>query len=202
MALFGKKAADAVELEEYSEEVSEEVGPKDSHGGLCPDGYLDLGSLYVPALPGIQLRAQFEDDKKTLRRILLVTGTSAIQLSVIAAPRSGGVWAELREQIAASIAQTNGACESVDTIYGTELAARIPARLPDGSEGLQPLRIIGIEGPRWLLRVDLQGLAAADDATARTQCEEVIDRIIVNRGAEPRVRMEMLPLTLPSPSKK
>ncbi len=205
MALFGRKAKELAVSQEDGEEITEEgtqqVGPIDSEGGLCPAGYLDLGSLFVPALPGIQLRAQFEDDKKTLRRILLVTGTSGIQLSVIAAPRSGGVWSELREQVAESIANANGISEDVNTKYGTELAAVIPARMPDGTDGRQPLRIIGIEGPRWLLRVDLQGMAAADDATARGQCEEIIDRIIVNRGAEPRVRMEMLPITLPKPSK-
>lgn len=201
MALFKKKPAAEETMPAEDVEATEDVGqtgPRDSGGELCPSGYVDLGALYVPAEPGIQLRAQFEADKKTLRRILLVTGNSAIQLSVAAAPRSGGVWDELREQVVASIEQMNGTAELVETRYGTELAAMVPVRLPDGGEAHQPLRIIAIEGPRWMLRADLQGAAASGDAEQRERCESILDRLIVNRGSEPRIRLELLPLTLPT----
>ncbi|MSS84831.1 DUF3710 domain-containing protein [Actinomycetaceae bacterium WB03_NA08] len=201
MGLFSRQKSE--EDQHKDSDIDEDInvtvpsGPSDSEGKMCPDGYLDLGALYVPAIPGMQLRAQFEGDKKTLRRILLISGTSGIQVSVAAAPRSGGMWEELREQVAQSIRQMNGSVTEVETKYGIELDANIPVRLPDGGEGKQPMRIIGIEGPRWLLRIDLQGGAAAGDEAQRAQCEEIIDRFIVNRGSEPRVRLELLPLALP-----
>lgn len=206
MALFGRSKAnednDPVEATEDTDSFEEELevsnrGPRDSDGQTVPKDYLDLGALYVPVVPGMQLRAQFEQDKVSLRRILLVVGASGIQVSIAAAPRSGGVWDELREQISSGIEQSGGTCTVEDGPYGKEIQAKVAVRMPDGSTGHSPLRIIGIEGPRWLARIDVQGAAAAGDEEQMAQCEEVIDRLIVNRGTEPRVRMEMLPLRLP-----
>lgn len=172
-------------------------GPKDSQGAPAPEGYIDLGALYVPPIEGLQLRAQFEPDGKTLRRILLLVGTSAIQVSIAAAPQSGGVWDELREQIADAIRQTGGQVEEISGKYGQALEVRAAVKLPDGSTGFTPLQILGIEGPRWLARIDLQGAAAAGDKEQMELCEGIIDSLIVNRGREPRIRMEMLPMSLP-----
>lgn len=185
-----------VEAEERLEDT-EPLGPRDSLGKPAPDGYIDLGSLYVPAVEGLQLRTQLEPDGKSLRRILLLVGTSAIQVSIAAAPQSGGVWGELREQIAASIRQSGGEVDEVDGKYGTELNVRAAVTLPDGSSGFTPLRILGIEGPRWLARIDFQGAAADGDEEQIELCESVIDKLIVNRGREPRIRLEMLPMKLP-----
>lgn len=183
-------------------ERQEQVGPRDSGGAPAPEGFLDLGAIYVPTIPGIQLRAQFESDKTTLRRILLVTGTSGIQVSIAAAPRSGDIWPELSEQISASIANSGGNVSQVEGRYGQELQGKVPVQLPDGSKGMVPLRIVGIEGPRWVARIDIQGAAAAGDEEQIEACHQIIDQLIVNRGSEPRVRLELLPLRLPKGAAK
>lgn len=172
-------------------------GPRDSEGEPVPEGYVDLGALYVPRVPGLQLRGKFEADKTTLYRILLVLGTSGVTVSVAAAPKSGGAWEELADQIAASIGAAGGVIERVDGPYGTELRAKVSATLPDGSKGYSPLRIVGVEGPRWVARLDIGGAAAAGDQKAMQACEELIDSLIINRGDAPRIRFEVLPLTLP-----
>ncbi len=38
----------------------------------------------------------------------------------------------------------------------------VPATTDDGQTGVQPSRIIGVEGPRWMLRATLLGEAALD----------------------------------------
>lgn len=207
MALFGRRKAKPAEstVEEQEEEIvtdggdsaSSLRGPRDSEGQTVPKGYLDLGALYVPVVPGMQLRAQFEPDKVSLRRILLVIGTSGVQVSIAAAPRSGGLWEELSQQITAGLEQAGGNYTLEEGVYGTEIHANVAVRLPDGNEGYTPLRIIGVDGPRWLARIDIQGAAAAGDEEQLEKCMEIIDKLIINRGSEPRVRMELLPLRLP-----
>ena len=131
-----------------------------------------------------------------MHRVLLVLGSSGVTVSVAAAPKSGGAWEVLRDQIAASITNAGGQVETVEGPYGLELQARIAATLPDGSKGYSPLRVIGVEGPRWIARLDVQGMAARSEKEAAA-CEELIDKLIINRGSEPKIRFEVLPLTLP-----
>lgn len=175
-------------------------GPQDSAGKSVPAGYLDFGALYVPSIPGMQIQAQFESDKVTTRSLLLVIGSSGIQVRVVAAPRSGGVWPEMRKLIASSISKSGGSVDTIEDHYGTELVAKIGIQMPDGSRRSTPRIIIGVEGPRWLARIDLQGAAAAGDTDQLIKCYEIIDKLIVNRGPEPRIRFELLPLRLPEGS--
>ncbi len=209
MTFFGRKRnrkrqEDAARVEAEAQEVTGQSdipvsvpGPRDSEGKPAPSGYVDLGSLYVPSVPGMQLRAQFEADKVSVRRILLVVGTSGIQVSVAAAPRSGGVWSELSQQIEQSFLKAGGTVEFVEGRYGTELQAVAALTLPNGGKGMSPMRVIGVEGPRWVARIDIQGAAAAGDEEQAALCDEIIDQLIVHRGSEPRVRLESLPMKLP-----
>ena len=57
-----------------------------------------MGAILLPSRPGMQLRTQVADDGTTVLQILVVLGNSGIQMSVAAAPRSGGVWDELRDE--------------------------------------------------------------------------------------------------------
>lgn len=201
--LFGKKPKEEHELtneavEDVEEDVTfEDVGPRDSEGEPAPAGYLDLGALYVPRLPGLQLRGKFEQGKDTLSRMLLVLGKTGVTASVAAAPKSGGAWDELADQIETSITAAGGRVSRVDGPYGEELDAKVAGTLPDGTKGFTPLRILGIEGPRWLIRLDIQGSAVSGDVAARNVVDDLIDQLIVNRGSEPKIRFELLPFQLP-----
>lgn len=171
-------------------------GPRDSDGHEAPAAYLDLGALYVPRIPGMQIRAEVNRrDKRTISRILLIVGAGGIGVSVVAAPKSGGVWEDMREQISSAVVSTGGSAEEVDGPYGTELHGQVPVKLPDNSKALTPIKVIGVEGLRWMIRLDLLGKALTDER-ARSACEKVIDLLIVNRGTEARVRFEPLPLKL------
>ena len=179
------------------ESEAPDLGPQDAGSGDVPEGYLDLGALYVPRIKGLQIRGNFEPDKVTLKRVLLVLGTSGITVSVAAAPKSSGSWPELAEQISQAITGAGGKVEEVQGRYGLELSARVATPLPDGKVGLAPLRIIGVEGPRWLVRIDMQGAAAAGDKAQARALEALIDTLMVKRDDAPRIRFELLPLRLP-----
>ncbi|WZJ80983.1 DUF3710 domain-containing protein [Trueperella pyogenes] len=76
---------------------------------------------------------------------------------------------------------------------GFELQAQMPV---PNSKTLAPHRFLGIDGPRWLLRVTLYGKAGSDEAAANELIEIVRD-IVVNRGHDPHPPRELLPLEIP-----
>ncbi|GAA4246628.1 DUF3710 domain-containing protein [Dactylosporangium darangshiense] len=158
----------------------------------APDGIaqLDLGALKVPAVDGVEVRVQADNDGK-IQQVVLVFQESALQLGVFAAPRSEGIWDEVRGEIRKQLFNDGVAAEEVDGDWGTELRARV--RTPDG---LTDIRFVGVDGPRWLVRAVFQGPAAIDPAAA-PPLQECLRNLVVERGHEAMPVREPLPLHLP-----
>ena len=176
--------------------VWSQPGPRTPQEVDTSSGYVDMGSLLIPAIPGMQLRTQLADDQRTVLRALIVLGASGLQISVAAAPRSGGVWEDLRTQIAQGMQADGATVTEVETRYGTELHADMLVTLPDGSRATSRMRVIGAEGPRWFARIDVLG-PAAQSLEDGAEVEKVIDRLVVVRDSEPRARLDLLPLHVP-----
>ncbi|WP_289017140.1 DUF3710 domain-containing protein [uncultured Ornithinimicrobium sp.] len=172
-------------------------GPYDITEWSALDGRLDLGALRLPAQAGMQMRLDLEQGSGRVVGATLTFGASQVQLQVFAAPRTTGLWDELRPDIARGIVEAGGAAEAVDGVMGKELRARMPGRAPDGRVAFQPARFLGVDGPRWFLRVVVNGPAAADDAQLRPILA-FVRRVVVRRGEEPRPPREVLELTAPA----
>lgn len=159
---------------------------------------IDLGSLQVPAADGIELRVDMQDN--VVVNATLVDGRSAMQIHAFAAPRSSGIWDDVRTEIATSLRESGGSAEVADGPFGPELHARVPAPPPDQGGppggGTQPMRFVGVDGPRWFLRGLLTGPAATDAHQAR-RLLDVFRGTVVVRGGEAMAPREMLPLRLP-----
>jgi uncharacterized protein DUF3710 len=157
---------------------------------------VDLGAIWLPVLPGLELR--MEIDKRTQK----VTGVSAqlsgsgLQVQAFAAPRTQGIWDEIRAEIATSVTGQGGTVDDVPGPFGRELIARIPATSSDGQAAVRPARFVGVDGPRWFLRGVLTGRAAVD-AEAAKPLESVFANVVVVRDGNPRPPRDLLTLTLP-----
>ncbi|GIJ11243.1 DUF3710 domain-containing protein [Micromonospora andamanensis] len=158
----------------------------------APDGVqrLDLGSLQIPAVPEVEVRVQ-ADQQGVVQQVVLVHGQSALQLGVFAAPRSEGIWDEVREEIRQSLLADGAAAQEVEGEYGTELHAQVRTE-----DGLTDLRFVGVDGPRWMVRAVYQGAAATDPAAAGPLAH-CLDGLVVDRGVEAKPVREPLPLRLP-----
>lgn len=174
-----------------------EPGPRDVSEVDISVGYLDHGSVLVPAIEGIRVAplGSVKDGKAAGIRVAL--GTSLLEFEVFAAPRSGDVWTEIRHSLRDVAHRMGATVESRIGRYGTEQKVTIPVDLPDGGKGHTIVREIGHEGPRWLARVKMLGQAAVDPEQG-AQFEKIIDRIVIVRGPEPRARLELLPVTFES----
>lgn len=159
-------------------------------------GRLDLGSLLVPPPDEAELRVQVDEQSGSVRAVLLATDNGALELRAFAAPRNGDLWSEIRPQIAADAARRGGTATEREGRFGTELVCEVQMSRPDGAAGTQTSRVIGINGPRWLLRATFVGEPARDPESA-DKWETAIRSIAVRRGSHALPVGEPLPLTLP-----
>ena len=108
---------------------------------------------------GAELRLQVAEETQQIVSAMLIKGDSALELGAYAAPRSGGLWPELREEIIEAATEAGGSAALVEGPFGVELRRLLPVTTPDGEQGYQPSRMWVVEGPRWLLRGIVYGQA-------------------------------------------
>jgi hypothetical protein len=157
---------------------------------------LDLGAIWLPGVPGMQLRMEVDDATKQVKGVHVSMAGSALQVAAFAAPRTEGIWDEIRAEIAESVTKQGGAADELSGPFGRELLARMPVRTPEGRTGHRPARIVGHDGPRWFLRGVLSGPAAVDPQGAAL-LERLFADIVVVRGTEARAPRDLLALRLP-----
>lgn len=171
-------------------------GPFDESEISTRDGYVDLGALLITPSEGLQLRLEVEEATQRVVAVTLDLNGSSLQLQAFAAPKTETLWDEIREQIGQSVGAQGGQVEEVEGAFGTELVAKLPAGLPDGSQGYRVARFIGVDGPRWFLRGVLGGPAALERPAAEP-LETLFRQVVVVRGDSPMPPRDLLQLRLP-----
>ena len=161
---------------------------------------IDLGSMVLTALPGAELRLQVAEETQQIVSAMLVTGDSALELGAYAAPRSGGLWGELRDEMIEAATEAGGSAALIEGPFGVELRRLLPVSTPDGEQGYQPSRMWVVEGPRWLLRGILYGQAALEDGVESPVAEllAAFRHVVVRRGDEAMAPGDLLPLRMPT----
>jgi hypothetical protein len=168
---------------------------------------VDLGSLRLPAVGGLELRVDVNAQQQVVGATLRA-GESLLQVSAFAAPRAGGIWDDVRAELARSASGQGGSLTEVAGPFGTELAGTVlaappvqPGQAAPGRPVRRPARFIGVDGPRWFLRGMISGPAAAPPADERgpetAALEDAFRAIVVVRGHAPMPVRDQLPLTLP-----
>ncbi|WP_433240690.1 DUF3710 domain-containing protein [Streptosporangium sp. CA-135522] len=192
--MFGRRRREespavAEEVERAEQVQARESGPWDS-GDPYPDRErVDLGGMRLPVDPGFEVQLNLAGDH--IVGAVVMVDESALQVHAFAAPKRNGIWDEVRNELAEGVKGAGGTAEEREGPFGVELAAKVPA---DGVA--QPVRYIGVDGPRWFLRAVISGRAALDDGAA-APLEGVIRDIVVVRGDEPMAPKEAIELRLP-----
>ena len=172
------------------------AGPFDAAQVTERGDRIDLGALWLPGLPGMELRLEVDRETDEVSSVQAVMDESALQLQAFAAPRTSGIWDGVRREIADAIVAAGGTADEVDGPLGAELRCRMPQAGPDGRTVFAPARFLGFDGPRWFLRGVLSGPAAID-VDAAAALVGVFRDVVVHRGSGPMAPREMLPLTMP-----
>jgi hypothetical protein len=194
-------------------------GPWDSEDKSVPEmERVDFGAIQVPIGEGIEIQVNVEAVEQDAEgnpvggRIVAITivhGESGLQVQPFAAPKKNGIWDEVRKETADEIKQAEGETQEAEGPFGTELHGMVPVAIPEEMRdqvpaeiaeqgfGWQPVRFIGVDGPRWFLRGVLSG-AALEDSEQAAVMEQVFQHIVVVRGDAPMPPRELLELTLPA----
>lgn len=162
------------------------------------EGRIDLGALLVPAVPGMELQVEVAPDQRIIAATALL-GQSQLKLQAFAAPRTEGIWDEIRGELKGGISGQGGTVDEVEGPFGWELRARVPTRTREGKSTVQATRFFGIDGPRWFLHATLTGRAATAPGSAGP-VEDLLRGVVVVRGGTPMPPRELIPMRLPDDS--
>jgi len=176
------------------------AGPWDIADDYPEAERIDCGSLLIPVREGFDVQINVAEEQGAW--VAVVQGDSGMQLQAFAAPRSGGLWEEVRHEIAENIAEAGGRWHESDGPCGPELEAQVPVGAANGTPAeLQPFRFLGFDGPRWFLRGVISG-PAATDAAVGVPFTELFADVVVVRGDHPAPPREQLEIRLPEEARQ
>lgn len=172
------------------------AGPLDEAEANAVRPYVDLGGVKILPRDGLQLRLEVEEGSKRVVAVGLDYAGSTLQVQPFAAPRSTGLWHEIRHQITEQIAKQGGTTKLTIGPFGPELLAEIPAAAPGQPGSKRLARFVGVDGPRWFLRGVIAGEGTVN-ADAAAKIEDLFRSIVVVRGTTPMPPRDLIPLTMP-----
>src|SRR6478736_7156930 len=174
------------------------VGPFDETEANPVRPYIDLGGIKILPREGLNLRLEVEEETQRVVAVGLDYAGSTLQVQPFAAPRSTGLWHEIRAQIAEQVQRQGGRVSERDGVFGPELVAEIPVAAPQGAPGeTRVARFVGVDGPRWFLRGVIAGDAAVKPEAAAL-VEDLFRSIVVVRGSVPMPPRDLIPLRMPA----
>ncbi|KAA1420048.1 DUF3710 domain-containing protein [Mumia zhuanghuii] len=175
-------------------------GPWDAAEQDVPEDdptFVDAGAMIVRGRPGLDLQIPTDPQTGAATSVVAIGEGSAVELRAFAAPRHSGLWDDIRPEIIAEVKRVGGTVEEVESSFGTELRVEVPVQAADGRQGVQASRIIGVDGPRWLLRATFMGTLGAT-ADPDSLLEQTVRDTIVVRGDSPMPPREQIPIVVPA----
>jgi hypothetical protein len=169
-------------------------GPLDESEANAVRPYVDLGGVKVVPREGLQLRLEVEEGTNRVVAVGMDYAGSTLQVQPFAAPRTSGLWAEIRQQIVDQIHKQGGTTRIAGGPFGPEVLAQVPVA---GETGTRLARFIGVDGPRWFLRGVISGEGAIDGEAA-AQIEDLFRSVVVVRGNTPMPPRDLIPLHMPA----
>lgn len=191
-AVDTEETAAPTDVADTYEGRGESYGPWDVDDENVPDydEYLDMGSYYLPYLAGLQLRIKANRSTQEILGATISYGASSLEIEAFAAPKTMGLWDDVR----ADLLEANEKASEHAGVFGTEL--HLPVTVKGGKT--VNTRIVGVDGPRWMLRGIFSGPAAEDPKSPEA---EILNRffsdIVVDRGEEPLAPRDLIPMAPP-----
>lgn len=174
----------------------EPTGPWDIDDPDAPDydEMVNLGAFYLPVVSGAELRLKAapsaDPSDPTIIGATLTLGDSSLELEAFAAPKTMGLWEDIRQELLDS----NPQASEEEGTFGQEVT------LPVTVKGKTYISlIVGVDGPRWMLRGIFTGPAASSEGQEWDALSVCFSDIVVDRGQEPLAPRDLLPMTLPQP---
>ncbi len=178
-------------------DISVADGPWSLSAAPADPAFIDFGPLRLPAIAGIKARVEIDTRRRQVGAVSVLVNDCAVQLQVLAARAGKPLWPTVRRALIARLEKGAGHQQVLEGRFGAELLAVITVR--DRNSSLThdvPMRFVGIDGDKWMLRAVVTGPSVTSDATIE-RVDALLSRIAVERGSEARAEGEVLELTPP-----
>ncbi len=159
--------------------------------------FVSFGSLKVPAFPTLFARVEIDPKTKQAGAVSILVDDCSVQLQVLAGPRGGGLWGDVRRAITERVRRVGGRTQVVEGTFGPELIVNLPAPLAGGLVGIYTRRFFGVDGERWMIRASVGGPSALTDATV-AKVDALVSRCAVERGDDVIVSGRVMALAFPT----
>ena len=196
LELAQSEAAIEVDSSKSAPEDRETTGPFDIVEVPTMRPYVDFGGSKVAPREGLQLRLEVDERAKRVVAVTLDFEGSLLQVQAFSAPKTTGLWHQVRSEISAQLSSQGARIEEAEGELGPELIAVSSVPAEQGG-GTRTVRFVAVDGPRWMLRGVIMG-AAAEDAQARARVIELFRDMVVVRGDQPMPPSELLQLQVPA----
>lgn len=167
------------------------TGPHDLSEVPSTLGYLSFGSILMPTIEGVSVRAEVDEATNAIVAVSFEHNESVLQVSVFSAAKSEDLWPEIYQQLIDTISTSGGKVAETIGGFGRQLDAVVVA-----NGVTREVRFIGFDGPRWFLRGAITGPALVD-ANAAINMEDIFSSLVIDRGNVPLPPREPLPLKVP-----
>lgn len=176
-------------------------GPLDYSTDINTSSMLNLGAVLLPNIPGLEVHLDLDPRSGKGKSVSLHLNMTIAEVQVFAAASNEDLWAGMRDAIVAGLREQKVDCTVEMGRFGTEVHAVMPTVDLDGNAHVQPVRFVGARGSRWLVRAVISGDGALPDAIQSDKdaidIDEVISKLVINRGEEPLPPGERLELHSP-----
>lgn len=177
-------------------------GPLDFSSDVDTGSMLDLGAIFLPNIPGLEVHLDLDPRSGKGKSVSLHLNMTIAEVQVFAAAVTDDLWAEMRDAIVSGLREQKVDCTVEMGRFGTEVHAVMPTVDLDGNAQVQPVRFVGARGSRWLVRAVISGDGALPssqlNANSGPDIDEVISKLVINRGEEPLPPGERLELRSPA----
>jgi hypothetical protein len=177
-------------------------GPLEFSIDIDTSSMLDLGALFLPNIPGLEVHLDLDPRSGVGKSVSLHLNMTIAEVQVFAAAANEDPWASMRDAIVSGLREQKVDCTVEMGQFGTEIYAVMPTVDLDGNAHVQPVRFVGVRGPRWLIRAVISGDGALPNANLDSLTDsginEVISRLVINQGEDPLPPGERLALRSPT----
>ena len=148
---------------------------------------IDLGSVLIPVPETGQLQVEVSD-VGVPSAVWVVSAHGRYTVAAYAAPKSGGLWREVAAELADALRKQSGKAKIEDGPWGREVVGSTSG----------PVRFIGVDGYRWMIRCVINGTPETMEAVT-TEARIALADTVVRRGDTPMPVRAPLPIQLPEP---
>jgi hypothetical protein len=177
-------------------------GPFELSAEIDTSSMLDLGAVFLPNIPGLEVHLDLDPRSGLGKSVSLHLNMTIAEVQIFAAASNEDLWAGMRDAITSGLREQKVECTVEMGRFGTEIHAVMPTVDLDGNAHVQPVRFVGARGTRWLVRAVISGDGALPGTPHSSESgpdiDEVISKLVINRGDEPLPPGERLALRSPS----